>query len=799
MMSLPRFPLDHEKWTDTLEEVGQRYSKASWSGYPPPGSNDPLIGQTLNGTYVVKSVLGEGGMGRVYSAHHTRITNKRFAIKVLRPEFSSNAEMVARFRREAEAAACITHPNVVGVYDVDETPERCSYLVCEYLEGIDLSEHLAGCGRLPIPTAIHIAQQVCGALESAHAAGVMHRDIKPQNIFLLTNNSQLVSSRPTIKILDFGLSRFIDAVGTQLTRAGVIMGTPAYMAPEQAGGGAVDYRTDIYGLGAVLYAAITGSPPYEGETLQDLVLAVLNQEPALPRTLNPDIPANLELVIQRTMAREPGDRYQSMTELEHALEAFVEPDPARAQPPGVAIRPASRLLLEADAREVDTARPRLIGYGIVSLLLLIVGLSSTVPSIELVTGTLRFTRAEIALIILGIVGTLLTPSLLFFRRIRKSVWGNHAKVLDHLRTIQLSLVWSLTAYGVVAVAVRFLDDVLGRFGATFLFGRNPGASFRGWNLVFVTVALVAAALSVLHRRMAKPPIGRLLRWTRASLPAVGILVAGAVVSLGFLWRLQIARAEAAQAISAAAVVVPSNSETEPETHPVAAEPAPESLATPANVHNERAPTDELAQASARGAHGLIPLSERYPKDPYVLKPLLLAFASRSTGLADAMAIAQRLFDIAPEETRDQDLRFLVRKAANTPGETSIMAFSIMLEHMGTAGPDLLYELMISSSRLSKHADELLASSRVREIASPALRVAYDLRKADTCAAKLPLLDRAAELGDIRSVSILSPLTVGSKRGCGKGKRGPCSAPCPAEARRYTEAIMRIMARQPSSR
>ncbi len=118
-MSLPRFPLSHENWTDTVEEVGQAYSKASWSGYPAPGSNDHLVGQTLNGTYVVESVLGEGGMGRVYRAHHTRIANKCFAIKVLRPEFSSNAEMVARFRREAEAAACIAHPNVVGVYDVE--------------------------------------------------------------------------------------------------------------------------------------------------------------------------------------------------------------------------------------------------------------------------------------------------------------------------------------------------------------------------------------------------------------------------------------------------------------------------------------------------------------------------------------------------------------------------------------------------------------------------------------------------------------------------------------------------------
>ncbi len=682
---------------------------------------------------------------------------------------------------------------------LNETPELCSYLVCEYLEGIDLSEHLARCGSLSIPTAIHIARQVCSALESAHAAGVMHRDVKPQNIFLLSHDAQLVTERPTIKVLDFGLSRFIDAVGTQLTRAGVIMGTPAYMAPEQAGGGAVDYRTDIYGLGAVLYATITGRAPYEGETLQELVLAVLNQEPALPRSINPEIPVNLELVIQRSMARNPDERYQSMLELGQALDAFAEADQACEQSPAMAIRPGSRLLLEAEARNVSTARPRLVGLGIVSLLLLVIGLSSTVPSIELFTGKLKFTRMESALILLGIVGTLLTPSLLFFRRLRKTVWGNHARVLDHLHTLQLSLLWSLMAYGVAAVVVRFLDDIVGRFGASFVFGRNPAANFRGWNLVFVVIALSTAVLSVLHQRMAKFRTGRLMPLVRGSLPVFGVLIAAAGVSLGFLWRLQIARAEAAQAIIAQAAAIKPISEAEHDSPPILDIPPPANPNTTTNSSAERAPTDELAQASAKGANGLIPLAERYPRDPYVLKPLLLAFASRSTGLADAMAIAQRLFDISPEETRDPDLRFLVRKAANTPGETSIIAFSIMVEHMGTAGPDLLYEIMLGSSRLSKHADELLALDNVREIASPALRVAYDLRKADSCAARLPLLDRAAELGDLRSVSILSPLTVGAKRGCGKWKRGPCPAPCPTEARRYTEAMVRIIARQPSTR
>jgi len=378
------------------------------------------------------------------------------------------------------------------------------------------------------------------------------------------------------------------------------------------------------------------------------------------------------------------------------------------------------------------------------------------------------------------------------------VWGNHARVLDHLKGIQLVLIWAIAAYGAAALSLRCLDDVWGRFATSPFFGRNPVTGFRGWNLINTAVALVAAATTVVYRKMARPP-KQSARWARASLPALGLLLCALVLSSGFLWRAHVLRVEAAQALIARSAAAKAETEPEPEPQPPAAAMDADAMPAPKPAVIQRAPADELAKASAKGANGLIPLAEHYPKDQYVLKPLLLAYASRSTGLADAMTIAQRLFDVAPEETRDQDLRYLVRKGANTPGETSIIAFSLMVEHMGTAGPDLLYDLMLSNSRVSRHADELLASEAVQNLATPALRIAYQLRKAESCAARIPLLDQAAELGDIRSVQVLSPLTVGSKRGCGRWKRGPCPAPCSLEARRYTEAIGRIMSRQPSSR
>ena len=164
--------------------------------------------------------LGGGGWGRVSRAHHTRIASKQFAIKVLKPEFTRNPDVVARFRREAEAAACISHPNVVGVYDVDTSADGHSYMVCEYLKGRDLAEEIAQAGWLGIGAAVHVVIEVCKALEAAHARGVVHRDLKPHNVFLLADETGEVPARPVVRVLDFGLSRFVDAPGTQLTQTG---------------------------------------------------------------------------------------------------------------------------------------------------------------------------------------------------------------------------------------------------------------------------------------------------------------------------------------------------------------------------------------------------------------------------------------------------------------------------------------------------------------------------------------------------------------------------------------------------
>jgi hypothetical protein len=204
--------------------------------------------------------------------------------------------------------------------------------------------------------------------------------------------------------------------------------------------------------------------------------------------------------------------------------------------------------------------------------------------------------------------------------------------------------------------------------------------------------------------------------------------------------------------------------------------------------------EELAAAVARGIDGLLPLAERYPRDPLVLKRLFLAFASRATGRADAIAVAKRLLEVAPEEAADSQLRIIVIKAAETPGQASEQALDLMAHHMGSHGPDLLYELMLSKPKLSQRAAELLRDPSVRERFSPALAVAYELRNQSSCAARLPLLRRAENLGDERAIQVLSPLSTGTKTGCGKRKRQPCLPACSKEASEFRSVIAKISRR-----
>jgi len=280
-------------------------------------SADPRVGAHFGDSYTIVRVIGEGGMGRVYEARHVRLS-KRYAIKLLHPQFNANPETIARFRREAEAASSIGQENILDVVDFNQNAEGVYYIVTEYLEGRSLDRALCEDGIPRIPRALGILHQIARALTAAHEHGIVHRDLKPENIFLVRR----FDTDDFVKVLDFGISK-VRTGGDRLTQTGQIIGTPHYMSPEQAQGELnLDHRSDVYSFGAIMYEMFTGDLPYQADSVQQLLVKVLTEEPPPPRARRAELSADIEAVIQRCMMRDPEQRYQTMVEVDRALMAL---------------------------------------------------------------------------------------------------------------------------------------------------------------------------------------------------------------------------------------------------------------------------------------------------------------------------------------------------------------------------------------------------------------------------------------------------------------------------------------------
>jgi serine/threonine protein kinase len=284
--------------------------------------SDPRVGSTIGGRYYLRRLCGEGAMGRVYESHHIDI-GRRVAIKILHANFHNDAALVERFRREARAASKIGHPNIVDVTDSGTTPDGAFYFVMEYLDGIDLEQLIAREGALPVERALLIAAQMTRALEAAHAADIIHRDLKPANVMLVRRNDE----DDFVKVLDFGISKDLDvAVGDRnvsLTRPDVAIGTPVYMAPEQAAGRPANALTDVYAVGGLLYEMLTGEPPCAGEDAIAVLHRKANEDPTPISELRPDLPREVQYLVMRALARSPGERHQSMALLKESLLAAI--------------------------------------------------------------------------------------------------------------------------------------------------------------------------------------------------------------------------------------------------------------------------------------------------------------------------------------------------------------------------------------------------------------------------------------------------------------------------------------------
>ncbi len=292
-----------------------------------PGGPESLIGRTLSGRYLVEKLIGEGGMGAVYLAEHTHI-RKRVAVKVLHPEMSRLPEVVARFEREAMAAAHIEHPNVASATDFGKLEDGSFFLVLEYVEGRSLRDAIAE-GPLELGRAIRVARQIASALGRAHALGIVHRDLKPENVMLVAREG----NPDFAKVLDFGIAKvpmgeFLGgskAPGQALTQLGMVYGTPEYMAPEQALGQPVDARADLYALGAIMFEMIAGVRPYEHAS--KVTLLGMHVTAPIPRIRDraPDVDATAEVeaIVTRLLAKESSARFDDAKDLVDALDGAV--------------------------------------------------------------------------------------------------------------------------------------------------------------------------------------------------------------------------------------------------------------------------------------------------------------------------------------------------------------------------------------------------------------------------------------------------------------------------------------------
>ena len=473
---------------------------------------DPLIGKLLGETYQIIRVVGEGGMGKVYEARHLRLKERRFAVKTLHSDLATNNEIVARFMREAESASSLSHPNVVDVFDVHHLPDGTPYFVGEFVEGEELANFVTTRGPLAPRMAAAVGRQVCRALSAAHARGIVHRDMKPENIMILKSSIDAVAAGEvyavTVKVLDFGISKAAGSDRTHLTRTGIIMGTPSYMSPEQARGKPVDLRADVYSTGAVLYFALTGRRPFDSDDPTSTISMVLTQDPPRPRSIDARIPEALELIVQKAMAKEPRDRYQTMSELEKALAVFedggrfamerlhqnVVSDP----PHDLVARSSTHRAFELAKKMFATStpppgqsatlarvsRPTITMASAVLGAWLVGGTTAALAGLVRVLHDGEITLTECVLLVVGCLFAAATPIALYVLHVRKVIWPNSVRALQLATDLKRTATAALVTYGGLSI--------IARIGHTVLWRSSRGLASGWWDIGLFAISVLAA-------------------------------------------------------------------------------------------------------------------------------------------------------------------------------------------------------------------------------------------------------------------------------------------------------------------
>ncbi|MEY3011731.1 MAG: hypothetical protein RIT45_466 [Pseudomonadota bacterium] len=276
-----------------------------------------LVGRTLAGRYRLVSLLGAGGMGSVYKGHDSQMSDRVVAVKVLAPHLVSDEKQVLRFEQEARAANQLRHPNTISVLDFGRDPDGHIFMVIEFLTGETLTGILRR-GRMDISRVLYIFRQICKSLAEAHSKGIVHRDLKPDNIFVC----EIYGESDFVKVIDFGIAKFLEEEGNQLTQAGKMFGTPRYLSPEQAQGKRLDARSDLYTLGVMLFECITGRPPFVADEAIAVAIKHVQEAPPKMEEVAADVyvPREVDLLVFKLLAKKADDRYQSAEEVVRAID-----------------------------------------------------------------------------------------------------------------------------------------------------------------------------------------------------------------------------------------------------------------------------------------------------------------------------------------------------------------------------------------------------------------------------------------------------------------------------------------------
>ncbi|GMV16346.1 MAG: protein kinase [Polyangiaceae bacterium] len=706
------------------------------------GSSDERVGTVLSDRYRLDSLLGEGGMGKVYAAEHVMM-RKRLAVKVLHRELTAVPEVVARFEREAMAAANIEHPNVAAATDFGKLSDGSVFLVLEFVQGRNLRDEIAQ-GPMGIERALSIARQIASGLAAAHALDIVHRDLKPENVMLVEKGGD----PDFVKVLDFGIAKVPigeqgadGKAGKPITKVGMVFGTPEYMAPEQALGQSVDGRADVYALGVMLYEMLAGVRPFSSKSPVGILGQQLSKNPPSVGDRVPGlfVPPAVEHLLQHLLAREASERVQTAGEVVAAIDALLGPAPqsgARLFTMTAGSPPSSPVNLRVQTiPDLDEPVPVLVPPDAMRHMPSSPGLGpASSPGIALIPAPESFQRVSSPDALEADLEEPSVPSIAGLPRGGAQPDRFRAAVDDIVHKVKHGL----------AGTFEWIDAQRPRLPPAV---REPLGKVP-------TPALLGASLALLA--------GGVL---------VFVLILGALIGGGR--GKQAATTPSATASGTGAGPTPSASASGAESGVMASD-------------------DELAAAKKAGVAALSELAAKYPKDVRVLLAAAkLEVADKKH--TDAVGSIGKALGVDPSINENPEVASVLWTTAQAKDSTDA-TFALLEGPMGSRGADMMHDLATTEGvrrEVRQRADRWLGSEAFQKRSTPALNVLVALEKAKTCRERYALLLRAKNQGDERTLALLR--SYEKKSGCGKKGNEDCNE-CMRSDKRLEEAVEAVKAR-----